>query len=210
MATDFVDIFDAPDEEMTGPDPEPARAPSPLWLPPPPEERGDLFPVQLEHWRDHSFKKKDGGRRGCAVCNAGKIRAVHHGRPDSFNEGGSGTNWMAYQSKKKVWMELLSEKLVESGLPKGLGRVVVEGVMTFGRRPGHRGPDQDNYRFPLSKALGDALEDGGWLEQDNWLRYEFGGLQYRYEKGREGFQLTLFPSWETPDGDGLPAQAALL
>lgn len=195
--------------------PVPARA---LWVPP--EVRVDLRPVTIEHWRDHPFKKKEKrwdekqGKEiqppGCAKCGAGKIRPVHHGRPESANEAGSGSNWAAYQSKKRVWMDLLKELIAAAGLPRGLGRIVVEGEMTFGRRPGAKGPDQDNYRFPLSKALGDALEEGGWLEQDNWLRYEFGGLRYRYSKGEEGFRLMLMPSWDTPGvGEDAP-QGALL
>jgi len=158
----------------------------------------------IEHFRECRFEAKPDGKRGCAKCNLAKGHRAHFGRPESFNEGGSGTNWHAYQGKKRALMSLLSTLIEGTGLPRGLGRVQVEGKMVFGRRPGAKGPDQGNFRFPLEKALGDALEDGGWLVQDDWTRYQFGNLEYDYLKDVDGFRLMLFPSWPepepTPDG----------
>jgi hypothetical protein len=51
-----------------------------------------------------------------------------------------------------------------------------------------------NYRVLLEKALGDALKVGGWLDDDDWSRYEFGGLAYAYERGVSRTRLIIFPS----------------
>jgi hypothetical protein len=45
----------------------------------------------------------------------------------------------------------------------------------------------------VEKAMGDALTTGGYLEDDDWSRYEFGGLAYRYEKGVSRTRLLVFP-----------------
>jgi hypothetical protein len=66
----------------------------------------------------------------------------------------------------------------------------VEGEVTFpdtGRR------DQGNYRVILEKALGDALVTGGWLRDDSWDHYEFGGLTMRVWPGESATRLMIFP-----------------
>lgn len=163
-------------------------------------ELARLEPVMIEHTLDHKFV--DGSKKGCNLiladgtrCGAAKTAVLHHPYPPSFNDLGSGDRW-GYQAQKQKWTEFFEEALNASGLPRGLARVAVEGEWTFPRKPGKggkRGPDQDNYRFPVSKALGDALENGGWLEGDYWLAYQFDGGSYRYEKGVEMLRLTIFP-----------------
>jgi hypothetical protein len=37
------------------------------------------------------------------------------------------------------------------------------------------------------------LEAGGWIPNDNWECYEFGGLAYRYERGVSRTRLMLLP-----------------
>jgi hypothetical protein len=96
------------------------------------------------------------------------------GAPPSIRALGSGNQW-AYQNLKHTWQNALADEL-KTTLPRGLAHVSVEGECCFpdaGRR------DQGNFRFFLEKALGDALTEGGWLEDDDWSRYEFGGLAYR-------------------------------
>jgi hypothetical protein len=38
--------------------------------------------------------------------------------------------------------------------------------------------------------------EGGWLADDDWARFEFGGLAASYEKGVSRTRLLLFPSPE--------------
>jgi len=114
---------------------------------------------------------------------------LHVGTPKSLNVGGSSFNKHAYQAMKRGWEDRLIELLAAAGMPR-CERVVVEGLMTF---PDRRKRDQGNYRYMIEKALGDALVRGGWLLDDDWDRYEFGGLGYRYEAGVSATRLVLFP-----------------
>lgn len=132
--------------------------------------------------------------RGCNRCGRNKGDLAHFGAPPSLNllsSGPGADNPHFYAGLKKTWQGLLAELLEDSDLPRGLGRVTVEGLVTFptaGRR------DQGNHRVLLEKALGDALTDGGWLEDDDWTRYEFGQLSMRVEPGVSATHLSIFPS----------------
>jgi hypothetical protein len=46
----------------------------------------------------------------------------------------------------------------------------------------------------VEKALGDALVEGGWLEDDDWSRFEFGGLAAVYERGVSRTRIMVFPT----------------
>jgi hypothetical protein len=110
--------------------------------------------------------------------------------PPSLNAFGSGNRWRFITEKKK-WQHALVGALVEADAPRGLSKVRVEGKITF---PDRRRRDQGNYRFMVEKALGDALTAIGVLEDDDWSRYSFGGLEAAYEKGVRRTELMLFPS----------------
>lgn len=145
-------------------------------------------PVAIEVIQHHPFAKRS--TRGCATCGRAKTHAEHQGAPPSMNVLGSG-NQFAYQALKKTWQELLTTALEEADLPRPLARVVVEGEVTF---PDRRKRDQGNHRFFLEKALGDALTQGGWLEDDDWERFEFGGLAATHERGVSRTRLLIFPT----------------
>lgn len=176
---------------------------------------GSLQPVYIEQRRECHFKAKPcklcdkpksnrvhtpkktatcrgSYPRGCATCGRNKGDHAHFGAPASFNVwSGSGTSGtQAYLGVKDTWQAILTKQLEASGLPKGLGKVYVEGEIVF-PDPGER--DQGNFRVIVEKALGDALEAGGWLEKDDWSRYEFGQLSMRVEPGVSATRLTLFP-----------------
>jgi hypothetical protein len=148
-----------------------------------------IEPVELLHRLDHKFVKHPG--RGCATCGRGKHDMAHVGTPQSIRMFGSGANHFTYQTIKHAWQAMLAEQLNASGLPTGLGHVLVEGEACF---PTRTRRDQGNHRFIVEKALGDALTDGAWLEDDDWTRYEFGGLAYRYVKGESWTRLVVFPT----------------
>jgi hypothetical protein len=145
-------------------------------------------PVELTHVRDHAFEKRS--QRGCGVCGKAKTNPEHHGWPPSLNALGDG-NRFAYRSMKEAWEGLFVALLTEADLSSTFERVVVEGEITF---PDRKRRDQGNHRFLLEKALGDALVIGGWLADDDWAHYEFGGLSQVYEKGVYRTRLLLFPS----------------
>jgi hypothetical protein len=148
-----------------------------------------LEPVEIELTQHHAYKSKGKNTRGCAQCGEAKTHPDHLGAPPSLNVLGSG-NVFAYQNHKKAWMELLSEMLHQSGL-QPCQHILAEGHCTF---PDRRRRDQGNHRFMLEKALGDALVGGGFIEDDDWDRYEFGGLAKTYEKGVSRTRLVLFPT----------------
>ena len=148
-----------------------------------------IEPVEIQITRKHAYRKRPSGR-GCADCGQAKYAIEHLGHSESLNALGSG-NQFAYQNMKKGWQDALTLALEASGLPRGLGRVLVEGVMCF---PDRKRRDQGNHRFVVEKALGDALVDGGWLPDDSWAFYEFGGLAHTYVKGESWTRLILMPS----------------
>jgi hypothetical protein len=147
-----------------------------------------LEPVELEVRQHHPYESRKPSP-GCAVCKRAKYAQEHLGQPTSFNALGSGSVF-AYQAMLKGWKDALTLALEASGLPRGLGGVLVEGVAVF---PDRRKRDQGNHRVIVEKALGDALVDGGWLADDRWEMYEFGNLQQFYDKGTSATRLMVFP-----------------
>jgi hypothetical protein len=182
----------------------------------------DLAPVMIEHRRDHKFVNRKPSK-GCGLvksdgkaCGRAKTNPLHHGPPPSLNVQGSGANHFAYQNAKKAWQAMLVEKLALSDLPHGLAGVMVEGLCCF---PDRITRDQGNFRYFIEKALGDALVEGdplndlpGWIEDDDWDRYEFGQLAKTYTKGESWIQLTIFPRLQPaePEVDPLSLQGSLL
>lgn len=137
----------------------------------------------------------------CASCGRPKAHRDHLGQPPSWNELGSGTR-EGYQRMRATWFGPLTEMIEESGLPRGEvvdGRwegirfILAEGDVTFPRPATSKGPDQGNFRGPLEKILGDVLEEGGWIQNDNWETYSFGNLGYLYEPGVSRTRLVLMP-----------------
>lgn len=154
----------------------------------------ELGYTEIIHVRDHAFAKPHGGgkRALCQVCGKGRNHLVHLGQPKSMNALGSG-NPMAFQAAKRMWGQRFVDLLVAAGLPRPVGYVQVTGVCCF---PTRARRDQGNYRFMLEKAMGDALVEGRWLEDDDWSRYEFGNLSYAYAKDQSYTLLRLFPNDE--------------
>lgn len=175
--------------------------------------RPELVPVELEIVRVCAFKaktcgrcgkpksnpvhRKKGGtcvfqrRNGCVHCGKAKSHADHYGAPDSWNAM-LGRDPQVYRQMVDTWAEVLRPRLEASGLPKGLGRLMVEGECSFGDG---RKRDQGNHRGPLEKAVADAAVRGGYLIDDEWSRFEFGNL-VRREDGGNWTRLMLFPAWE--------------
>lgn len=151
-----------------------------------------IEPVEIQITRHHAYEKTG---RGCKACRKAKYHPDHIGHSDSFNGLGSG-NQFVYQNMKKGWQEALALALDASQLPRGLSHVLVEGQMCF---PTAHKRDQGNHRMIVEKALGDALVNGygdingGWLDDDTWEQYEFGGLTHLHRKGESWTRLMLFP-----------------
>jgi hypothetical protein len=130
-------------------------------------------------------------KRGCARCGRNKGDVAHFGAPESFNYL-AGRDPKVYRAKIEQWKALLFDLLAASDLPKGLTHVLVEGEVSFG--DSRKGRDQGNHRVLVEKALGDALVTGGWLPDDTWDHYEFGGFARIEEPGVSAVRLMLFPT----------------
>lgn len=110
--------------------------------------------------------------------------------PPSLNTiSGRGGHWQ-YTKARQLWYAVLIPALRGAGMVP-CESVHVEGHVTF---PDRRKRDQGNYRSSLEKFLGDALQEGGWLVDDDWDRFQFGDLQAGYEKGVRRTRLVLFCS----------------
>lgn len=70
--------------------------------------------------------------------------------------------------------------LMAAKVPRRLESVRVIAELQF-RDPGRK-RDGDNFYFPISKPLGDALKKGGWLVDDDHTRYEFERVRISTEK----------------------------
>lgn len=131
---------------------------------------------------------------GCANCGKPKAHRDHMGTPPSFNLLYGSRQ--AYHAAKDLWQELFVDLLEESELPKGLGSVSVEGHIIFSARGrGSKLGDSGNFRVIPEKALGDALQQTGHLDDDGWDRYDFGRLT-RGTGSHGSTTLVLFPSAE--------------
>lgn len=159
--------------------------------------RVPLEPVLIVQRRDHPFQKREVSettgkpKRGCGVCFAAKASMVHVGAPASFNATGSGSNRFAWMNLKQAWQSALLQLLRDSELPTDLSHVMVEARICF---PTRARRDQGNFRGVIEKSLGDALQEGGYIPDDDWDHYEFGGLQKTYAKGESWTEFMIFPS----------------
>lgn len=147
-----------------------------------------MEPTELLIHRACRFKKKPAGL-GCLHCGKAKSHADHLGAPPSLNVLGSGNKFL-YQGFKNAWGAVFAAKLKEACFPL-CNRVVVEGAVCFGDRQKR---DQGNYRFILEKALGDTLVSEGYLPDDTWEQYTFGGLELIYVPRQSFTRLLLFPA----------------
>ncbi|HEX7088707.1 MAG TPA: hypothetical protein VF192_01145 [Longimicrobiales bacterium] len=194
--------------------PQPKEVAAVAWKPCPPEERVPLSEVRIRKTRQCHFKAKEGGKRGCARCGENKGWLGHLGAPKSVNAFGSSANPHAYQGDKERWQNWIIEALEEAGLPKGLGSVYAQITICFGDRTKR---DQGNFRAMVEKALGDALQLGGWLKEDDWDRFVVDG-PYRADplsaepqrfKGENWTEIVLFPEWPRDPAESA-GQASLL
>lgn len=66
---------------------------------------------------------------------------------------------------KSEWEGKFAAAVMAARLPRRLTFVRVIPQLQFKRKG--KAPDSDNFHFPISKPLGDALVKGGWLADDN-------------------------------------------
>lgn len=82
---------------------------------------------------------------------------------------GGRSNEQAQARVKGEWEGRFAVMLLAAKLPKGLAHVRVQPYLEFKRNG--KAPDSDNFYFPISKPLGDCLQKGGWLADDDPAHY---------------------------------------
>lgn len=96
------------------------------------------------------------------------------GVPTSFNEVGLRSHWSVGRTQKLKWEEWISYALMAQRVPKGLQKVNATATIAFQYR---RKRDEGNFRPLIEKALGDVLQSGGWLPDDDPRYYSFGAVE---------------------------------
>lgn len=168
----------------------------PVW-----DGESPVEPVEFTHTPEHGYKRGPSGSRGCKfeleggkTCNAARPAALHY--LPTVNTTLTG-DWAVYQGALKHWLPWVVLAVAASGLPRGLDSVLIEGLCCFPTKnpTGPKGGrDQGNHRGFVEKAIGDALEAGGWIESDTWTRYEFGNMQHRVVRGERWTRFRVFPN----------------
>jgi hypothetical protein len=85
--------------------------------------------------------------------------------PKSSNHGGGGSrrHWGVAHREKAKFEGLFLMALLAEKMPRPVARVQATVELQFRRRLRR---DPDNYHFPISKPLGDALVKGGYIPDD--------------------------------------------
>jgi len=107
--------------------------------------------------------------------------------PPSLNAIAGRSNRFAFSRAKKQWQRDLGVGLMALGVPRNLNRVEASAVLTFTT---NRRRDEGNFRVLLEKALGDALVEGRWLDDDTPDHYRFGAVDFAL-RDSPGTALTL-------------------
>jgi hypothetical protein len=123
---------------------------------------------------------------------ARQVMAVLDRLPPTLNET-SHMHWAPTTRAKQELQDGLEEALRAAGLPCPVpgGRVDVSAVLLV---PDRRRRDEGNFRTPLEKALGDALQAGGWLPDDTPEHFRFGELTFEVVSGSPG-ESRLLVEW---------------
>ena len=95
------------------------------------------------------------------------------GTPPSLNQIGYRSHWAVGRRHKLKWQQDLGTALMVERVPRRLACVEARAELQFKQR---RRRDEGNFRALLEKALGDALVEGGWLEDDTPEHYRFGAV----------------------------------
>lgn len=101
----------------------------------------------------------------------------------------AGRRWQWTKAKRR-WQTDLGVLLMAEQLPRGLHRVEASAVLTF---PTRRRRDEGNFRALLEKALGDALVEGGWLDDDTPDHFSFGAVTFALGAARTTVEVTAYP-----------------
>jgi hypothetical protein len=104
---------------------------------------------------------------------------------------GYAANHHAAARAKKNWEGILMVMLLQAKVPKELAWVHASMELRF---PSRRTRDEGNFRMLIEKALGDTLQQGGYLPDDGPQHYRFTEVTFDPEKGPK--QMTIRLTYE--------------
>jgi hypothetical protein len=107
--------------------------------------------------------------------------------PPSLNELGARGSSRQFHRVKKQWQRDIELVLMASQLSKANESLEVQATLRF---PTSRGRDTGNFQSLLEKAVGDALQNGGWLVNDTAECFRF-TLQFAPENGSKRTTLQI-------------------
>jgi hypothetical protein len=118
---------------------------------------------------------------------------THADVPRSFNATRM-AHWREAQREKKKWQEVFCQLILVAHVePVPPERILV--ASGFLRFPVRRRRDEGNYRTPIEKALGDALQQMGTISDDTPDYWRFDHLTIDPEPGPALTEITLrFPA----------------
>lgn len=101
--------------------------------------------------------------------------------PPSFNSVGSRGGQMAFHRKKKEWQGVFETLMMSTGFPRDWSHIEASVRLRF---PEKRRRDEDNFRALLSKALADALVNGGWIPDDDPEHFYLDRVHFEQQTGK--------------------------
>jgi hypothetical protein len=153
--------------------------------------------VEIVHERHHLFAIKPGTKHVCLTCGANRLHPDH----GAFSWQSSNRlmdNRFVRNKINSLWQDMLLGLLATTGLPRPCAFIEVMGQICF---PDRKARDEDNHRYPYSKFLGDALQRGGYLINDDWGSFRFRDLdRVPSEPGVQWTRLLLMPELEAVAG----------
>lgn len=130
----------------------------------------------------------------------GEHRVLMLGRPESMNTLGSRGNRHAQQGSKKSWQAVVAKRMMELAPRDRFAYVEAAAELRYARPLARF--DEDNFRSPIAKFLGDALDGGSawrsaggrWLPDDSSEFFRLREVSYRVVKPLKGASSQLLPA----------------
>jgi hypothetical protein len=106
--------------------------------------------------------------------------------PPSLNAIAGRGSRHVFNRAKRSWQSDLGALLLAERMPRRLARVEASATLAFAVA---RRRDEGNFRTLIEKALGDALVEGGWLEDDTPDQFSFGRVAFAHGPARTTIEL---------------------
>lgn len=116
------------------------------------------------------------------------LTLVYEDVPPSFNVVGARQGGIAFHRQKKRWQGIFEDLMLATGFPRDWEEIVCSAELQF---PEKRKRDEGNFRVLIEKALGDALVNGGWIEDDDYEHYRFERVKFSQQPGSKLTRVSL-------------------